>query len=49
MVLMWSFSLASPKASMPSGVRTFSNNTLVARLTPASVAWADSTTAISRV
>ena len=42
-------SAASPSAIIFSGVSTLGNNRAVARLTPSSVAWADSTTATSRV
>ena len=47
--LMWSLSRLSPRASICAGVSTFSNSGPVALLTPTSVAWAESTTATSRV
>ena len=47
MVLMWSISFFSPSATISAGVLTILNSGPVARLTPTSVAWADSTTATS--
>jgi hypothetical protein len=46
-VLMCCFRPSSPKATICSGVFTSAKSARVALLTPASVAWADSTTATS--
>src|SRR5260221_8901114 len=49
MVLMYSRTFSSPSASIFSGVSATANSARVARLTPASVACADSTTATRSV
>src|SRR6185312_9179547 len=49
MVLMYSRTFSSPSSSIFSGVSATANSARVALLTPASVAWADSTTATSSV
>src|SRR5882757_7224228 len=49
MVLMYSRTLSSPSASIFCGVSATANSARVARLTPASVACADSTTATRSV
>ena len=49
MVRIWPRTPSSPSASMASGVSAAAKSVRVALLTPASVAWADSTTATSSV
>jgi len=49
MVRMCAFSPSSPSASICAGVVTRANRSRVAMFTPASVDWAESTTATSKV